>query len=212
MEKTFFFITCSEIAGNRLDFMKNVAKIAPICFLIAVVVLLIPLAGQGADRPVDPAGNADDKKTFSDRLGDNIQSIKSYFVEHSKVGAALENFQALRELMDLPDMRKEWLIRTTPALQELLDNPALKAVMGDERLLSKMVEAAEGSLSAWYDLGQDPSIIRLFKDKEFAAALKRIDLKTLAARAKGSAPAAHPSHRPSIFGVTCVPSHPQRVR
>ena len=187
-------------------------KIVLIGFMAAVFGILVPMAALGADGPVETVPGQGGPKDFFDQVGETLGSIKDYVLDRSPAGGTMENLKAVRELLDLPDERKAWLVRTTPELLALMNNASLKAVMGNEALLDRMAKASQGSLAELYEIAKDPLIANLFKDKDFSAALKRIDLKALSARAKASTPADSPSHSSLFFGMTCVPSHPQRVR
>ena len=119
------------------------------------------------------------QQQFFQNLRHGFQQTTDFVVEKTGVKALVEQIRLVRKLAQLSDAEKRWLIETTPALRKLANNPSLLAVMHDERLLTLVADASEGSLKALYQLGKEPLIKKLFDDQEFVATIKQIRLNDL---------------------------------
>jgi len=88
---------------------------------------------------------------------------------------AMAIMDALIVIAALDASERERLVRMVPELNRLSEDPALLAVCGDQRVMNLVGEAAEGSMSAVYALGGEPSITLLAESPAMRAALVAVD-------------------------------------
>lgn len=117
--------------------------------------------------------------TFLSRFKAGLAAGRDLIAEKTGTKAFMEQIQALREVVNLSEPEKRWLIQTTPELNNLLNHPSIVAVMDDRRVLDLIEQVGRGSPTAIYQLGEEPSMVRLLEDPTVLKAIRAIDLKDL---------------------------------
>jgi hypothetical protein len=199
--------TCTPFLERKLGTMPCLAQSSKLmkrgvnmlflfCFLFCIFVFfdvltqMISLLPQRAQIIRNSFLNGDKNRSLENfqqnlrqaifrKLQHGFQHTRDFIAAKTGIKTILEYLNIVKKLFQLSDEEKIWLMQTTPALQKLANNPSLLAVMNDERLLTLIAEASEGSLATLYQLGEEPLIKNLFADKELVATMKHIQLKEL---------------------------------
>ena len=96
-------------------------------------------------------------------------------------------------LAQLPAADRRWLVETTPDLKRLVDNAALRRAVNDPKVRKLIKRFQDGDKSAFYLLGEEPSVVALYEDKDVRKTIERLNLPELRRkvreRSKALAPA-----------------------
>lgn len=145
--------------------------------------------------PPDSAAN--DKPSLARRLLRVPGSV--YGVARNAVHRATglddvnDQVAALHEVAALPAADRRWLVETTPDLKRLVDNAALRRAVNDPKVRKLIKRFQDGDKSAFYLLGEEPSVVALYEDKDVRKTIERLNLPELRRkvreRSKALAPA-----------------------
>ncbi len=194
LEKKAGIITSLTPSSRLLE--KSANTIFLLCFLlwmfiiIEVLVQLGSLSGQQKqiaqtpDRQEVILRTMEAQQRFLRNLHYGFRKTKELVAEKSGINAIREHIEIVKKLSQLSEEENIWLIQTSPALQKLANNPSLLAVIEDEQLMTLIMEASQGSLTALYRLGEEPLIKNLFDDEEFVESIRQIRLKELFQKVK----------------------------
>jgi len=181
------------LAFALVDLVVGLASFTPIRDRIAeqtilMRLLLRPQSQHDWDAPpsLPPVAAApsldeviEEQSRFFRGLGKVASDGRNFLAEKTGTKAVLERIAAVREIVDLPNREKQWLIETTPDLHRLLSHPTMVAIMDDRRLLGLIEEVPRGSLAAIYKLGDDPTIKALLDDDRIVQVVTAIDLMAI---------------------------------
>lgn len=95
-----------------------------------------------------------------------------------------EQVAALHEVAALPPSDRRWLVETTPDLKRLVDNAAVRRAVADPKVRKLIKQFQDGDKRAFYRLGEQPSIVALYEDKDVRKAIERIDIEKLRRKAR----------------------------
>ncbi len=132
------------------------------------------------DRPGKVEWDTDEilneQELLLEGLGARWEEAKNYLGEKTGADFVRERLRAMQFLYNMPLEDKEWLLQKYPDLREVLDNSLLQNIRQDERLLGLVDEAANGSWSAFYRLGDEKAVQDLLEDKRIYQAVLKIEL------------------------------------
>ena len=136
------------------------------------------LLGTPASAPAT-ASTLERQRQLVGGLGRLFGSGRDAVADATGMGAAMEAIDVLREIGELDEARKRWLVRNHPSLSKLSDHPGLRAVASDVAVLDEVTRVANGSLAAAWRLGDRRDIQALVGDPELSAVLREIRLTHL---------------------------------
>ncbi len=114
------------------------------------------------------------------RVGEGVDWV----TETTGTKHALRHLSAMRALTALDEQRLAMLVTEFPALQELLAQPTLLAVLENPNTLARLETAGGGDPAAIYALGEDPRIRTLLADPAFRHAVENFPLLAAAETAE----------------------------
>ena len=120
-----------------------------------------------------------EQKTALHALRKNLRDARAFLAEKSGSRKLIEYMKMTKTLAELSDDEKIWLFEVTPELQEIAGNASIKAIVRDEELLTMIMDASHGSLSALYALSRHEAMQVLFTDRELSELLRQVHLPEL---------------------------------
>jgi len=112
-------------------------------------------------------------------VASGIRNTKDYLSEITGSKALLTRIAIAKELSELSEVDRVWLIDNNKALSAIVNNKSLEGVMSNGDLLSKIIKASQGDIEMISVLMTNKDLEKLFEDKEMAAAIAEIDLLKL---------------------------------
>jgi hypothetical protein len=116
---------------------------------------------------------------FFSNIRQGVNRSRSFVAKATGSDKMLKTIRTLQEIIALSDQEKQWLIQKNPALRELANHPSLVEIVQSNRIMGLMQDLSNGSASALYQLGDEPAIQALFKDKRIMSAVKKLDIDAL---------------------------------
>ncbi|MBN1672693.1 MAG: hypothetical protein JXR37_16745 [Kiritimatiellae bacterium] len=180
-----------------VDFMANLAALSPIrdpvCQQSLILRYFIPAppareAAAGTGRPRCPDGQPEPaalgevmarQAEFLGNVRQGWTRSKDFLAEKAGTQQTLAQIAAMVELLNLPEDESAALIEKNAALRRLRDNAAVQRVLNDDRILALVIRISEGSLSALYQIGEEPSFKALLTDAGLRETLAGLDLAAL---------------------------------
>jgi len=105
-------------------------------------------------------------------------------------GAArvVASVETLQWISTLTTEELEGIVASEPALQRVIDDPQLVAVLANERVMDLVHAATAGSWSAIYALGGETVILALIESSSMRAAIAAVDLVSIRSRLQAALP------------------------
>lgn len=128
---------------------------------------------------LDKATRDDYRNKLFDGLSSGWNKSKDVLADISGSKAILERVAIVKELSDLKENEKLWLIKNNKPLNDLLLNESLKKVVNNGPLMQKINRASQGSLEDIASLMTNKSLEELMRDKQIIQSIRDIDLYTL---------------------------------
>ncbi len=107
--------------------------------------------------------------------------------------------EALHWISTLSNEDLERIVATEPALQRIIDDPQLIAVLNDEHVMEVVHAAIGGSWSAIYAVGDEPKILALLESTSMRAAIAAVDPVAMQARLQAPLPRVTPPDRMAMI-------------
>ena len=196
--KAVLILGCWIVAGVVAILFGEIASISPVgqSWIQRTLVLRhlvgseptteAVLAGGTTMLPADPSNSQSKIRAavatqadFFSRFSSGFQQKKQQVLNATGLEAVQREIQLTREVMNLSDEEKFWLLTHHPSLIELIDHPVVIRVIDNPKLMAKFERFAAGRADELLAISSDPDINLLLEDPSIAKLIREIDLEDL---------------------------------
>ena len=195
---TVLIFCCWIVAGVTAILLGEIASISPVgqawiqrTFVWRHLVDSEPMTGtpvadQATTLPAEPNDSQSKIQTaaaaqadFFRRFSGGFHQTKQQILNATGLETVQREIQLTREVINLSDDEKSWLLTNHPALIELIDHPVVLRVIDNPELMARFERFAAGRADELLAIGSDPDINLLFEDESIGKLIREIKLEEL---------------------------------